>query len=152
MSNLWDRCRDAIVQRIASLPLAGTIASRIYKQKLPDVATIELPAILVTLEGCSEQVDLLDTGTDETTYPVAVHILDRQDRRDQAGQARWTGWRETLSTAWRARGLDGVPEVWRMDVRTMSVLDAQRSAGPAYQFATGSFLVRCRCLTGRITY
>lgn len=152
MLDLWERCRDAIVQRIGDLPLRGDIATRVYKQKLPDVAGIELPAILVTLEGCSEDVALFDTSYDETTLPVAVHILDRQAMRDQTDQDQWTHWREVISWAFRARVLPGVSEVWRMDVRAMPVLDAQAALGNAYQFAKGSLTVRCRCLTARIDY
>lgn len=147
MAELWGRCHDAVIARIQGLPLKGDIASRVYKQKLPDTGPVVLPAILVTIENCIEGVSLFDTGNDETGWPVAVHVYDRQDWKDQAGLPNWQDWRTVLSGAFRARPLPGVPEVWRMDVRPASTLERK-----GYQLAVGSLVVLCKCITPRITY
>lgn len=152
MPSLHERCMDGVVEALEALDLPGDAQKRVLKRKRPDPAEGPFPCVFVTLEHCTERLEAFTTEHDEKVLPVAVHWMDRQDWRDREGLPAWLEAREAITSAFLMQllSLATVPENWHNQVRTMPVLDAERSAGPGYQNAVGSFWVEAHCITTRV--
>jgi hypothetical protein len=150
-SDLWARCFDAAVARLAEIEPGGIPAERVYKQKLPDLSNVKYPCLIVSKQGVAASFDILDTGSDDTTLGVAVSAWDRQSARDASGMDDWLSLAVQIGAAFRARSMSsyGVPEAWRVDAVPMTPLDAARALGPGYMQATGGLVLRFRCITSR---
>jgi len=149
---LWNRCIQAASLRIAELPL-GIPTDAIRTGKVVDLTGATFPAVFITVEGCSAEIALHDTGTDETTLPVRVVYMDRQSERDASLLPAWLRVRMYISGAFRARSMAayGVPEAWRVDVRPANAYEG-KTRGGEYQHAVGADVLRFRCLTPRVTF
>lgn len=148
MASIHEQLVDATVSIITNLGMSNIGAQQVLKQFLPETSTALLPAIMVTLQGCMEELDPYDTENDKRILPVAVHILDRRSARDHQGMGKWLQWQEDITNAF-LRQKEVIRVNWNIDVRPMTVLEAQRSAGPAYQHCMRSFYLRFWCDTKR---
>jgi hypothetical protein len=121
-------------------------ASRMYRQVVPDEASIDLPALLVTIEGESISVEPFDSEKDEVVYPVRLWACDRADVRGEPPGDKWTGWQDTIVDAFRGGRLLGVPQVYDVEVRPGLAVDERL---PAYQWMQSLVAVRCKALKAR---
>ena len=122
---------------------------KVYKKKLPDTADVDFPCVLVTLEGCKEVLQAIETEKDERVLPVQVHLLDRQDLRSQTDLSRWLSFVQSIGEAFLMQLMEDVPEVWHVEVRPMETLMAQEALGPKYMNAASSWLIEARAITPR---
>jgi hypothetical protein len=145
-TSVWERCRDAVALKVESLGLEGIPAARVYRQMLPDASSVDLPAVLVTLEGCQEEVALWDTVRNMVIYPVAVHLAHRLGPDQHGAVGQWLGWRQPLVNGFSGTRLAGVAENYQCEVAPQPVLLERPGA---YQWAEGPLQVRCLCLVTR---
>jgi hypothetical protein len=148
---------DAAIAALVALPLASwTDPPTVFKQKLPDLATAVYPCAFVTIKDCKQTLVPFTTETDDRTLPVACHLMDRESSQDASTLSPWLLWLEQMTSAFLMQIFDALSEGpipgtnWHVEIRTMDVLDAQRSAGPGYQHAVSSFWLDCRVTTARV--
>ena len=147
MPSLHERCQEAVADRIRALSLPDVDPDRVYGRLLPDDADTTFPAVLVTVEGETEELEALGTELDSKVLPVRVKIRDRTSANYEANRERFLAWREQLTSAFLCQRLtDAVAENYGLDVRTEPVVERSRDE---YQVLESSFVVRCLCATDR---
>jgi hypothetical protein len=139
-TSIHEKILDAALARIVALNLTG-IGSRVYvyEMALDGESVVELPCVMLSLEGQAEQVLGGTNGQDDIGYPVVCLILDVQGMRDDAAlRDKRRLWRQQIRRAFISQRLAGVTEVMVCNVTPQLIVDPQV---PKYEFIVSAMLL-----------
>lgn len=151
--DIHERCRDEIAAVITALGLTAASPPgepEVVTQFLADVHGLpeNLPVILVSIDGLSEEELDGTFESEEVGYPVLVAILDRAAKGESALHAVYLQWRKQIMSRLRSlTELAGADEVFDVRVTGRVALDP---AGPMYQLIQSACVATCVANEARV--
>lgn len=113
----------------------------VYKRQLPATSSMLYPSLLIAMDTQGETVQEYQSDEDEYVYPLAVHIFDRRPADDGSKFWTWLAWRAGIKSVFRRVRFANVAGNWLIDTRPMTIPEAKRTAGPAYQDSRGGLML-----------
>ena len=124
--------------------VTGDIGQNVYKQWESEGLNIQLPAVIVTMQGMTEEEGDSSFEEDYVTYPLLVIIVDHARPAFQAANDVYQRWRHDIMRT--LRGLvayplfPNVPELHDVRMRPLPVADDRI---PFRQYARTGFIALC---------
>lgn len=160
MSAVWERLVQADKALVkAQLPnstlFPGLTAAQVWDQIQQNVDPVQMPAVLITVEGLKSAYEAISEDQDAVTRPVLICVVDRNDPKYVGPRAKYLQWNESLIRIFRLGVQQGsilhqvqesVPEATACWLDPNPVIEP---TGKLYQFFKTGFALRYRCLEPR---
>lgn len=143
--NVIDEVLDAVRDRIRGLDLPSIPDANVVSMLNGDVEDGDgpnvpgFPAVIVSMAG-SESIVGGTNASDDTTYPIGVVLVSKENRNQTTNRKRNLFWRVKIQDAFSEKRLSlTLGAAWRCEVRPASVVD--RPAWAANLHAQGILIV-----------
>jgi hypothetical protein len=124
--------------------VTGNIGSNVYAQWESEGLNIQLPAVIVTTQGMTEEEGDSSFEEDYVTYPILILVVDHAHPAFQEALADYLRWRHDI-----ARNLRGLvaypllpdcPELHDVRLRNLPIADERI---PYRQYVRSGFIALC---------
>ncbi len=161
MSAVWERLIQADKALIQGLLPNNTLfpdleAGQVWDQIEENMDVVQMPAILITVEGLKPEFEAISEDQDAVTRRVLIAIVDRSDLKFTPPRPQYLQWNESLLRIFRLGPQQGnrvdlqvqeaVPEATASWLEPNPVIDP---TSKVYQLMKTGFVIRYRCLERR---
>ncbi len=152
---LHKRIHDGVWAKLTALNLViDGLVGGIINETVMDETNIEMPCVIVSIDGEQEEMLGGTTLTKHKKYPVRVFVLSR-DNEFPNDEEKLLGWRERMIAAVDNPARDttsglilpGCPEVCNTEVLPKVIFDERL---PQYKYVVSGFVVKAEAFVNRV--